>query len=458
MTGYTREKLCQFLDDWLAFRSSQRLIPGFSVAVSANEEIIYRGAFGFADIPAQRFLNTEDIFCIGSQSKMLTGILAMQLTEENRLHLHDRAADYLPWLKQHDDERFRYITIQQLLWHGSGLVRDGSNADFWQLMSPFPDEESLRRLVLNSTLVADSGRDTKYSNVGYALLGQIIEAASGESYQQCATTRIIAPLQLKNTFVDYDEAHDHCIATGHTRHIGGQRTVVSRALPVHAYASVTGWYSTPADMATIMIALYGDGERLIAQANRDILFYGLHAHWRKSTVSRSDYGLGFIQQEFDGEHLVGHSGGFAAHRTCSYFMPSRHVGVSLMTNSNDAPLNEIMAGILGVIAYFSLHLGATADPRLEKFDAILENFLGAKRITVLGDSITSVPLDDWSPFESVEYLSITGQNTLKTIRSHFLDTSDESIIYSFRQGKITSVNYAGQTTWPRHVFLENYKP
>jgi len=454
MNAYVRGQCQSLLSDWLSYRARQRLIPGFSVAVSVDGKTLYHRAFGFADIPTGQQLTSKNVFCIGSQSKMLTAILVMQLIEAGLLQAHDRAATFLPWLGLHHDRQFAAITIEQLLWHGAGLARDGQQADFWQLLAPFPDQVALRQSVLKSELVAASGDDIKYSNLGYALLGQVIEAASGQSYEKLAIERIITPLGLTDTFVDYHPARDHQIATGHTRHIDGQRHTVRRNVPIRTYAAVTGWYSTPGDMLRIMAALHNN--TLLSQDSKDSMLSGQRHHWRPPETSRGEYGLGFMQQKIDGQRLFGHSGGFLAHRTCSYFMPDARICVSVMTNAGDAPINQIAAGIFDIVA--RLASDSSTGSIFADYDILLENMLGAKRIFVLGNSLKAIALDNWSPLDNTETLAVIDAHTLRIVRSNFLAVPDELITYHRTDGALTSANYAGHTIWPRDVFLKNYKP
>ena len=70
---------------------------------------------------------------------MFTATAILQLVEIGKLRLDDFVCDYLPWLKNHQDSRFKELTIRHLLSHRAGLARDTSEADYWELKTPFPN-------------------------------------------------------------------------------------------------------------------------------------------------------------------------------------------------------------------------------------------------------------------------------------------------------------------------------
>jgi D-alanyl-D-alanine carboxypeptidase len=447
-------RLTQFLDDWLSYRAQARTMPGFSVAITKGEGVIYQAAFGFANMAQQEVLQTDHAMYIGSQSKMMTAILAMQLVEAGKLALHDRVIKYLPWLGDRADPRFRFITIEQLLWHGSGLLRDGQDAGFWQLLKPFPDAATLQNMILGSDLVIDSAKEVKYSNVGYALLGQVIEGAGGASYEQQALQRVIEPLHLCHTAVTHVAPTK--ITMGYTQHIGGRRYEINPYVPVNTYQSVVGWQSTPEDMGKIMISLYGNDETLVSDAAKRRLIRGNHTHWRPPGPGREEYGMGFIQQRLGNQQLYGHAGAFITHRSCSYFNPRTKVGVAIMANSNDAPVNEIAAGMFDVIEHFEQYAEPTPQA-LQRYDVLLESMLGVKQILAIGDQLEAVSFEDWFPFDGVESLKVVDDHTLQVSRSSFLAVKGEAILYEFQGNKVRAVNYAGMPCWPRDDFIAQFR-
>ena len=191
-----------YLSSWLAYRCPYAHVTGYAVAISSRGELVLNEAFGYADLQGPVELTPAHIFRVASHSKTFTATALMQLAERGRLRLDDRAASFLPWLSGHRDRRMGEITLRQLLSHGAGITRDGSDCDFWQLAKPFPDAGQLRDEVLSATLVTEPNLALKYSNVGYSLLGMVVEEASGLSYSDYVLEHIVHPLGLASTGPD----------------------------------------------------------------------------------------------------------------------------------------------------------------------------------------------------------------------------------------------------------------
>jgi CubicO group peptidase (beta-lactamase class C family) len=456
LTAAGLTQLHTFLDDWLDYRASQRLFPGFSIAISVEDDIIYEQGFGLADIPTQRYMTSTDAMCVGSQSKILTATAILQLVASGDLSLHDEASRYLPWLRAHTDTAFSFITIEQLLRHTAGLVRDGNQVDFWLIQRPFPDANALKQLVLKSSLIEPSGAATKYSNLGYALLGQIIETASGKSYGQFVEKHIIRPLNLQHTWVNGSKVTNaHPIATGYSGHFRGQRLPLPPAIPVYTYAPVTGWYSTPGDMTRLLQALVSDASPLIADASlRALLWESQHSHWQPAQASRGAYGLGLIRGRVEGRDIVGHSGGFMAFQSCTYIDPINQMCVSVAANAADAPVNEIAMGVFSVFDHFTRHSAVETTAELQQFQGVFENIFGVRAFVPLGTSVVAVPLNDWDPFETAEILTIVDDHTLRIADASFLAARGELVRFEYKNGAAIQITYAGMPLQPHMRFAK----
>src|SRR5215471_984914 len=115
-------------------------------------------------------MTPEHIFRVASHSKMFTATAILQLVEQGKLRLDDRAGAYLSWLDS-------AVTLRQLLNHAGGVIRDGRDADFWRVEQPFPDVAALRALAPDAGILPPN-TTFKYSNVGFGLLGQVVEVVS----------------------------------------------------------------------------------------------------------------------------------------------------------------------------------------------------------------------------------------------------------------------------------------
>ena len=189
-------------------------IPGGAVAVLRDGRLIYARGFGFADVENKRPVQPDALFRIASVSKPITGVAIMKLVEEGKLALDDRVAPFIAHLTPAQgatvDARWEQITIRHLLNHTGGWDRDKPNGGFDPMFrpgiaaaavgAPAPaSAETVIRYMKGMPLDFTPGEKHVYSNFGYAILGRVIERASGMSYEAYVRTRVLQPLGASRT-------------------------------------------------------------------------------------------------------------------------------------------------------------------------------------------------------------------------------------------------------------------
>lgn len=128
-----------------------------AVSIKQNDAALYENYSGFSNIADQKLLDSNSVFAIASVSKQFTAVLLHAQEEAGNLHLSDKVSKYLPELRNKELDE---ITIQQILNHTSGLN------DFGERLQSAP------------------GTEYHYSNKGYTILGEVLEVASNQSYDQ----------------------------------------------------------------------------------------------------------------------------------------------------------------------------------------------------------------------------------------------------------------------------------
>ena len=154
------------------------------VLVARDDEVVFKQAYGHADLERSEPLDVDSRFLVGSNAKPLTATLVLQQVEAGVLDLGGTVSDYLP---EFPEELGARITLHHLLSHTSGLPRD---ADEWDEL----------------TLENQPGDAYTFSNVGYDLLVSILEATTGKTYAALLNEGIVMPLGLANTAFAIDEA------------------------------------------------------------------------------------------------------------------------------------------------------------------------------------------------------------------------------------------------------------
>jgi CubicO group peptidase (beta-lactamase class C family) len=233
-----------------------------SVLVAAHGQVVYQGAFGEADADAGRPNAVDTPFRIASVTKGFTAVLVLQAAERGDLSLDARIAEYLPELAGTPVES---VTVRHLLEHKSGIPDVG----------PAPaDGQTVRQAIVahlkDVALATAPGESREYCNVGYTLLGVILEQVTRRSYPALAQERIFAPLDMTHTFVERLPIRPGVRAVGYEL-VGGRRVRREVDADPACYAGAGGIVSTAPDLLKFSQAFAGDA--LLAPASRELMFH-----------------------------------------------------------------------------------------------------------------------------------------------------------------------------------------
>ncbi len=180
-------------------------LPALSAAVVKGGQIVAAGAVGTrragADIP----ITIHDRFHLGSDTKAMTALLAAMLVEEGKLRWDSHVTEVFPELAARMNAGLKQVTLQQLLSHTGGIP--GDNKKFGSLLKESLSQEGnlddLRYRLVKSwvrlPLASQPGKKFAYANMGYTLVGAMIERVAGKTWDELITERIFAPLQLQTS-------------------------------------------------------------------------------------------------------------------------------------------------------------------------------------------------------------------------------------------------------------------
>lgn len=170
-------------------------VPGLYAAVCRGGELLWGEGIGVADVAADRAPGPDDQFLVASNTKTFTAVMVMQLRDEGRLSLDDVLGDHVPGVSHP-------ITLRSCLAHVSGMAREPLG-DVWDTLQQ-PDAEQLRRDFDDVERVLRPHERWHYSNVVYAMLGQLVEALDGRSWEASLRARLLDPLEMRRTSVGFD--------------------------------------------------------------------------------------------------------------------------------------------------------------------------------------------------------------------------------------------------------------
>ncbi len=184
------------LDELMTKYDKVQLFSG-TVLLAKDGSILYQKAFGYADWNKQIVNNNQTLFFIASITKTFTREIVIQLEKEGKLSFSDPLSKYL---SIYPDEIGNKITIQMLLDMKAGLGDYLRNPNYRQNAKNFRTINDYLELIKTEPLLFEPGTNAEYSNSGYAVLGGVIEKASGKSYADNLKERFFEPLGMKNSY------------------------------------------------------------------------------------------------------------------------------------------------------------------------------------------------------------------------------------------------------------------
>ena len=451
MGGIPRDAVvdaCAYLDGWLEFQRRQWRVPGVQAAVLHEDEVVLSTAHGVSSVATGAVLTTEHLFRVASHSKTFTATAVMQLVERGALRLDDPVGRWVPPLA---GSAVADVTLRELMAHGGGLVRDGSDGDFWQLFHAFPDEDELLRIAAaDGASVLPRNERFKYSNIGYSLLGMVIAAASGETWAEYVSRHIVDRLGLDRTGPEFDPARADEYAGGHASLDYADTRLPIEHIDTGAMASATGFYSTADDLVRYASAHFLGDERLLTDDSKRQM---QRTEWEVEGTGTS-YGLGFAIATVGDRRLIGHGGGYPGHITRTLVDPVDRVAVSVLTNAIDGPAQALVNAAVALIDLAASGPGRSTDDR-SRFCGRFCSLWGTYDVVDLNGTLYQLNPGLADPTTPHSVLEIEDDSTLRITRTSGYGSRGETLAYSFADdGSVASVRGgSGSTAYP----IERYR-
>jgi CubicO group peptidase (beta-lactamase class C family) len=405
----TLSEALDYYDSWLAFNQRYQRVPGVQAAVYVGEGIAFSAAYGLADVENAVPLTEQHLFRIASHSKTFTATAVFQLVEQGRLRLDDKASQHVTEIVGTPlGER----TVRDLLAHAGGITRDSLEADWWQLATSFPDRDELLEVLRHaSSAVLPENDRFKYSNIGYGLLGLVIEAAAGTSYNTYVQSAIVDKLGLTELGPELDPARLGEYATGYSALAYADHRVPIDHIDTRALAAATGFFGNARDLVTYFSAhLPGEDRLLTDKSKREMQ----HPLWQTTDKDWPRYGLGVHTAKVGDRQLFGHGGGYPGHITRSLVDASAGIAVSVLTNAIDGPAQQLAEGFFKLLdlAQSKDRPGDAAD--LSRFTGRYANLWGVSDIVQLGGRLYALDPGQGDPADLPTALEADGDTLLVT--------------------------------------------
>ena len=444
------------LNRFVLEKMSESRIPGISIAVVKNGELLYSKGFGFRDIQSGKPSTSRSVYGIGSITKSFTALAIMQLVEKGLISLDDPVEKYLPIKLKPFGEP---VTIHHLLTHSSGIPSLGYAETFLDgalyvddVWLPVATADDIITFAQDAEKWAftSPGKRFFYSNTGYVLLGKIISKVSGMSYEEYVKENILEPLKMKRSyFFKEDVENDPDVATGYAVDKEGKH--IPKDFP-YGITADGGLLSNVLDLVKYLTMYLNRGEyegnRILEKSSIEAM-ENPYIQVPGQIFGNEGYGYGWaIHSNFLGERLIEHSGSVLIYTGFVGYIPEKNIGVAVLANSSGYPLSAIgmyaLALALGKNPEEELPL-VKEEKVLKKLEGIYEGYKGTVRCSIKKDG----------SFLVLEMLSRLGKYSLVLVPQKIEDntvicftlSNGRKIIMEFYIGKDGSVE----------VIYERYK-
>jgi CubicO group peptidase (beta-lactamase class C family) len=378
----TNVKTIKDLDNYLSALVVEGIPPAMDVSVLKHGKLVFSKAYGVANGLTGEKVTKEHVYHFWSMTKSFTSVAIFQLVEQGKISLDESIHNYLPNYSPVDESGTPVkVTIDQLLNHTSGLPDFDSKMAAWIHLDGEPRYGETRmvneRLQDYQTIVTQPGTVSKYSNIGYVLLGAVIEAVSGGTYEEYIRQFILTPLKMNHSDLVYRTDMLGKVAKGSHNYYhfitlllkfmgpdGGLDSMTEEKTEdrhwlklMHTdYSAPTSVIGTGKDMSRFGQMLLNRGEldgiRLLSKKSTNKILYGGRFSGEKELVAsgEKEVALGYgAKTWFDQDvELIGHGGGGAGFANQYFVVPEKELVVVVLTNQTLQIQHDIAKVIVSV--------------------------------------------------------------------------------------------------------------
>ncbi|MFK3648914.1 serine hydrolase [Lysobacter enzymogenes] len=324
-------------------------VPGIAVAIVKDGQVVLERGYGLREIGKPEPVDAHTLFAIASNTKAFTAASLSMLADEGKLSLDDRVVDHLPWFRMSDAYVTQEMRLRDLLAHRSGLGLGAGDLLYWP-GTGYSNEDVARRLA-HVPLSGSFRGQYAYDNILYGVAQLVVEKASGQSYREFLAQRIFKPLGMDETRYNADALRaGDAVASGHAKADFKDLQVAPR-MTWSNVAGAGGLYSSVHDMSKWMraqldggvYAREGDKELRLFSAKRQREMWSVVTPMPIAEPSVPElapakpnfagYGEGWQLTDYRGEKLVWHTGGWPGMVSRVTLVPSRKLGVVVLTNA-----------------------------------------------------------------------------------------------------------------------------
>jgi len=321
-----KESIASFVNKYFNSKKNEYNVPGVCVAVVKDNKEIFKAGYGYSDVKKKVVANPDTTtFPAGSVSKLFTATAIMQLYGEGKIDLYKNVEEYISDIKiqnSYDD----VVNCSNLLTHSSGLDEaseiNGStlNKSEIKMQKSYFDTHIPKVIIKPNTV-------SSYSNMGYNLLGYVVENVSGISFEEYIKKNILDPLQMYQSSVRIEDKN---MASGY-EYADDKYQEVPFAYQYTSGSS--GIISTVTDMEHFMLMHLNSGSYNNNQIVDEAVVNKMHIKEFTNNDVFAGMAYGFIRSDRNGVEMLKHEGALPGYTTTLMLFPEENLGIYVATNS-----------------------------------------------------------------------------------------------------------------------------
>ncbi|MBD3850867.1 MAG: serine hydrolase [Acidobacteria bacterium] len=434
---------------WVENDLGESGVPAASYSFVYRDELLASGGIGFADPETGSKADADTLYSICSISKLFTSIAVMQLRDAGKLDLDESIGDSVPWFASLTDAHpgDEPISIRRVLTHSAGLPRE-SDSPYWAPDFDFPTTEQIRERLPSQQTLYPSGRYFQYSNLGMALLGEVVASRSGRPWAEVVLEDILAPLGMENTFTSVPDAHaTGRLAAGFSARRGSPDRERLTLFDVEGIGPAAGMASSANDLAAFarwQLRLRAeDGDQVLKSST---LREMQRVHWVDPDW-KTTWGLGFSVVNRDDMTWARHGGGCPGYYTEFAVLPKEELGIVVLTNaigSNHALYARKAAAVLAPAvkaASKGTEDSPERDTELDRYVGVYDTVWGREGVVRWKDGLAAVWLSSRAidPEEWIAPLKHVEGHVFRRVRTDDKSLGEEWLFEVDEDGQVVSV-------------------
>jgi len=316
------------VSDYIRSEMNREHIPGLSLLVIRDGQIIQSQGFGFANVELQVPVKPETVFQSGSVGKQFTATAVTMLVEQGKISLDAPLTKFFPGAPA----AWSDVTVRELLSHTAGF---GDYPDQFDFRKDWTEDEELK-LIEDIPLAFPPGTSWQYSNLGYVTLGILIHRVTGEFYGDFLEQHIFQPLGMSSTRIISEADIIPNRASGYRLVRGELKNQEWVAPKVNTTADGSLYFNT-VDLAKWDAALYT--ETLLTRSSLDLMWTPVKL--KNGQPNAGHYGFGWVIDRRTGHLCMHHDGAWQGFKTAIARYPEDHLSVVVLANLAEAKTGEI---------------------------------------------------------------------------------------------------------------------